>query len=131
VRAWWRGLGARLLAAQALVILAGSATLLTLALTLALGLFRAHLRRYAGPVPPELAGHIDAAFARAVVLALLLAMAAAALTALAVSYLVTRRLVRPVAAMATAAQRIAAGHYDVRVGQARLERLSGPGARPE
>ena len=33
--------------------------------------------------------------------------------------------------LATAAQRIAAGHYDVRVGQARLERLSGPGARPE
>ena len=91
-----RGLGARLLAAQALVILAGSATLLTLALTLAPGLFRAHLRRYAGPVPPELAGHIDQAFARAVVLTLLLAMAAAALTALAVSYLVTRRVVRPV-----------------------------------
>jgi two-component system sensor histidine kinase BaeS len=110
-----RGLGARLLAAQALVILAGSATLLTLALTLAPGLFRAHLRRYAGPVPPELAGHIDQAFARAVVLTLLLAMAAAALTALAVSYLVTRRVVRPVAAMAAAAQRIAAGRYDVRV----------------
>ena len=34
-----RGLGARLLAAQGLVILAGSATLLTLALTLAPGLF--------------------------------------------------------------------------------------------
>lgn len=114
-RASRHGLGARLLAAQSLVILAGSATLLTLALTLAPGLFRTHLRRYAGPVPPELAGHIDQAFTRAVVLALVLAMAAAALTALAVSYLVTRRVVRPVAAMAAAAQRIAAGRYDVRV----------------
>ena len=110
-----RGLGARLLAAQGLVILAGSATLLTLALTLAPGLFRDHLRQAAGPVPPELAGHINEAFARAVLLALLVAMAAAALTAFAVSLLVARRLVRPVAAMAAAAPRIAAGRYDVRV----------------
>ena len=110
-----RGLGARLLAAQGLVILAGSATLLTLALTLAPGLFRDHLRQAAGPVPPELAGHINEAFARAVLLALLVAMAAAALTAFAVSLLVARRLVRPVAAMAAAATRIAAGRYDVRV----------------
>ena len=110
-----RGLGARLLAAQGLVILAGSATLLTLALTLAPGLFRDHLRQAAGPVPPELAGHINEAFARAVLLALLVAMAAAALTAFAVSLLVARRLVRPVAAMAAAATRIAAGRNDVRV----------------
>lgn len=111
-----RGLAARLLAVQGLVILAGSVTLLALALTLAPGLFHDHLRHAAGPVPPALAGHINEAFARAIVLALAVAIAAAALTALGVSLLVTRRLVRPVSAMAAAAQRIASGRYDVRVG---------------
>ncbi len=110
-----RGLGARLLLAQGLVILAGSVTLLTLALTLAPRLFRDHLRQEAGPVPTELAGHIDQSFARAVGLALVVSMVAAVLTALAVSFLVTRRLVRPVAALATAAQDIASGRYDVLV----------------
>lgn len=115
-----RGLGARLLAAQGLVILVGSATLLTLTLTLAPGLFRDHLRRAAGPVPPELAGHIDEAFTSAVILALAVAIVAAAVTAFAMSLLVTRRIVRPVAAMAAAARRIASGRYDVRMSDTAL-----------
>jgi two-component system, OmpR family, sensor histidine kinase BaeS len=114
---WWqrRGLGPRLLFAHSLVILAGGTTLLALALTLAPGLFRDHLRQTVGPIPENLATHIGEAFSRAVVLALVVAVAAASATALAVSLLLTRRLVLPVAAMAAAARRIIAGRYDVRI----------------
>ncbi len=112
------GLGPRLVFAQVLVILAGGATLLAVALVLAPGLFRTHLDRVAGPITDDLAAHLDEAFARAVLISLAVAMSAASLVALAVSWFVTRRMVRPVRAMAEAAERIAAGSYSVRVGAA-------------
>ena len=110
------GLGPRLLVAQAMVILAGAGTLLVVTVALAPGLFHDHVDRAAGPIPRDLAGHIDEAFARATLLSLAVAVAAALLTALAVSWFVTARVVRPVRAMSAAAQRIAAGDYAARVG---------------
>jgi len=110
------GLGPRLLLAQGLVILAGAGTLLAVALVLAPGLFHDHVNQAAGPINGELAGHLDEAFARATLISLGVAVTAAVLVALVVSWFVTRRVVRPVQAMAEAAERFAVGDYAARVG---------------
>ena len=75
------GLGARLLLAQILVVLVGGATLLVVALGLAPALFREHVTRTVGPITPELAEHLDMAFARAVLVALAVAMVTATVAA--------------------------------------------------
>jgi signal transduction histidine kinase len=113
-------LAARLFAAQGLIVIAGATTLAVVAVVVAPGLFRDHLQRAVGPVPPELAHHLDQALAQALLLSLGIAMAAAVVTTLAVSWFVTRRLTRPIAATAAAATRIAGGDYDARVPPSRL-----------
>jgi signal transduction histidine kinase len=110
-----RSLRGKLLLAQALVILAGSVTLALVALALAPGLYRAHVARVVGTVPEELAGHLDAAFAEAMLTALGGAVAAAAVTALAVSWFSARRIAGPLHDAATAARRLAGGAHQVRV----------------
>lgn len=109
------GIDPRLLLAQALVIAAGSVTLLGVALVLAPGLFRQHVDRAAGPISDELSAHLDEAFASAVLTSLAIAVLAATAAALVVSWVVTRRVVRPLRAMAGAAELIAAGGYGARV----------------
>lgn len=116
------GLGPRLLLAQGLVILAGSGTLLAVALVLAPGLFRSHVEEAAGPIGSTLAAHLDEAFARATLISLGVGVIAAILAALVVSWFVTRRVVRPVQAMAEAAELFAVGNYAARV------RTTGAGA---
>ncbi len=113
-------LATRLFAAQTLIVIAGATTLVIVAVVIAPGLFRAHLQRAVGPVPPDLAHHLDQALAEALLISLAVAVAAALATTLAVSWLITRRLTRPIAAMATAAARIADGDYDTRVPASRL-----------
>lgn len=110
------GLGPRLLLAEALVIVTGGGTLLVVALAVAPGLFGDHVDRAAGPISADLRRHLDEAFMRATLISLGLAVGAALVTALAVSWFVTRRVVRPVRALAMAAERIAAGDYATRVG---------------
>lgn len=114
------GFGSRLLLAQSLVVLAGSVTLLAVAVLLAPGLFRAHIDRAVGPVTDELSQHLAIAFARATLISLSVATVAAGLTALGVGWFVTRRVVRPIRAMALAAQAVANGDYTARVHQAGL-----------
>jgi two-component system sensor histidine kinase BaeS len=113
-------LATRLFAAQALIVIAGATTLVIVAVVIAPGLFRAHLQRAAGPLPPELAHHLDQALAQALLLSLGVAVTAALATTLAVSWFITRRLTRPISAMAAAATRIADGDYDTRVPASRL-----------
>ncbi|RPF28284.1 sensor histidine kinase [Georgenia muralis] len=108
-------LGARLFLAQALVIVAGASTLAVVALILAPGLFEEHLRGVPEPIDDTTRQHIDTAFSGATFTSLSVAILASLITALAVSWFVTRRVVRPVEAMATAAGRIAAGDYTARV----------------
>ncbi len=115
-----QGLAARLFAAQALIVLAGAATLVVIAVVVAPGLFRDHLRRAVGTVPPDLSRHLDQALARALLVSLAVAVAAALVTALAVGWFIARRLTRPIAAMAGAAAGIAGGRYDARVPPSRL-----------
>ena len=114
------GFGPRLLAAQGLVILAGTASLLGVALTVAPVLFHRHLARAAGPIPDDVARHVDLAFSRSILISLGLAVTAASVTALLVGLFVTRRVLRPIRAMATAAELITAGDYGSRIPTARL-----------
>lgn len=110
-----RSLGAKLLAAQLLVIIAGSVTLLLVALGVAPGVFHRHVRDALGIVPPDVARHLDDAFGEATFVSLGIAVGASLLTAVAVSWLVSRRVVGPIRELALAAQRIARGAYSARV----------------
>ena len=110
-----RSLAARLLLAQLLVIVAGSATLALVALAIAPGIFHDHIRSSDGVIPDDVARHIDEAFGAAVLIALAVAIGAAFLTALAVSTFISLRIVKPIRALAEAAERIAKGAYAARV----------------
>lgn len=110
-----RSLATRLLLAQLLVILAGSATLALVALAIAPGIFQDHIRRSGNVVPDEVAPHVDRAFGVAFLIALAVAIGAAVLAALAVSAFLSLRMVRPVRELAEAAERIAKGAYGARV----------------
>lgn len=114
------GFGPRLLLAQSLVVLVGSITLLGVALFLAPGLFRTHLEQTAGPVSTEVTEHLQVAFTKAMLTSLLIGVLAAAMTGLAVSWYITRRVVDPITAMAQAAAAVAGGHYDARVTESGL-----------
>lgn len=110
-----RSLAARLLLAQLLVIVAGGATLALVALAIAPGIFHDHLRRSGVVVPDDVARHLDKAFGAAVLISLAVAIGASVLTALAVSTFLSLRIVRPIRALAEAAERIAKGAYAARV----------------
>ena len=110
-----RSLAARLLLAQLLVIVAGSATLALVALAIAPGIFHDHIRSSGGVIPDDVARHVDKAFGAAVLIALAVAIGAAFLTALAVSTFISLRIVKPIRALAEAAERIAKGAYAARV----------------
>jgi signal transduction histidine kinase len=123
-RRWRTSLGGRLLAGQLLVVLVGSVTLAAVALAVAPGLFRAHIRERLGVLPDDVAEHLDMAFEQAVLVALVVAVTAAVAAAIAVSLVATVRISRPVRALAHAAQQIAAGDYAVRAPVSNVDELS-------
>ena len=123
-----RSLTAKLFAAQVLVIVAGSVTLALVALSIAPGFFHGHVRDALGVVPPDVQRHLDMAFGDAVLLALVLAIGGAALTAAAVSLFLSRRIVRPIAGLAASAERVAQGHYGERVPVVGADELAQLGA---
>ena len=110
-----RGFASRLFLAQALVIVAGGATLALVAFAIAPGIFHSHVRRALGTLSDNTRNHIDQAFTDAVLLALGLAIAAALVAAAGISAFLAVRLARPVRALAEASRRIAGGHYSARV----------------
>ena len=110
-----RSLTAKVLAAQLAVILAGSATLLLVALTVGPALFHRHLSDALGFVPDTALTHIDEAFGEALAVSLAVAVTAAALAAAGVGWLVSTRIARPVRALAGAARRVSRGDYNARV----------------
>ncbi len=124
IRALRRSLAAKLVVAQLLVILAGGVTLALVALLVAPGLFHTHVREALGVVPQAVTDHLDQAFMDAVLVALGVATAAAAITAIAASGLLAVRLLRPIRAMAAGAERIAGGNYEVRVPEAGQDELA-------
>lgn len=121
------GLAARLLLAQVMVIAVGALTLAITAGLVAPGLFRRHLARSNVTAEP-VRRHAEEAFASSFLISLSVATAAALLTAGAVSWLIVRRLSRPVEELANAADSVAEGRYDVTVPAApfigELQRLS-------
>ncbi len=110
-----RSFGGKLLAAQLLVVLAGSITLLAVALSVGPILFHRHVRDALGVVPPDVARHLDMAFDQSTLLALGIAAAAAAATALGVSWFVSARVTRTLTTLSAASSKLAQGAYDTRV----------------
>jgi len=109
------GLAPRLLIAQTLVLLAGAATSWLVASAVGPGIFHEHLRRAGVGHTSAEAGHVEEAFASALIIALGVALTASVLLALGVTAFFTRRVQRSTNAVADSASRIAHGHYDSRV----------------
>jgi len=113
-----RSLGAKLLVAQVLVIVAGSLTLAVVALAVAPGVFHTHVRMALGDVGADVTRHLDEGLAVAMLAALATGTAVALVTALGVSCLLARRIAGPVRVLARAAGQVARGRYSARVPQA-------------
>jgi len=116
MRAATSGFGARLLAAQAMVLVAGAITTWAVASVVGPSTFRRHLRE-AGVTHTATEGrHVEEAFGSALLISISIALVAATVTALAVTWYFTRRVQRSVGQVAAAAAEVAAGRYDARVG---------------
>lgn len=116
--AWPRraGIGMRLLLAQIMVLGAGALTTELVAAFVGPPLFREHLHR-AGVAEESLEQmHAEEAYRYATALSVGVALAVSVLTALAVSWYMSRRLQRSVTDVASAATAISNGQYDIRVG---------------
>lgn len=106
---------ARLLVAQALVLVAGALTTWLVASVVGPSIFSDHLQQAGDTHTPEETRHVEEAFASALVLSVSLALLASVFAALAVSWYFSRRVQRSIGNVAAAAQQIAAGRYDARV----------------
>lgn len=108
------GLASRLLGAQLIVILVAGISLVMALVLIAPGLFTEHLRR-TGEDTPEVELHAREAFESSMSIALVLSAVVAVSTAVLLSFLLSRRVARPIAELSESAERIAAGDYDVPV----------------
>lgn len=107
-------LASRLLGTQLVVILIAGITLVVALALIAPGLFALHLQR-AGEDTPEVEAHAQAAFASSMSIALTLSAVVAVSTAVLLSWVLSRRVARPIADLSEAAEQVAAGNYDVTV----------------
>lgn len=114
------GVGARLLLAQALVLVAGGATTWIVAVIVGPPLFREHLHRAGLPHSSNEQFHAEQAYRYATAISIAVAIGVAALTALLVTWYFSRRLQRSIAEVASAATAVADGRYDIRVSPLRL-----------
>jgi signal transduction histidine kinase len=101
--------------AIAMVIIAGAATLLVVAVVVAPVVFRQHLEDAGVSSESPLASHIDEGFTVALVTAITAAVLAAAAVAAGVAALVSRRISRPIGVAAATAGRLADGDYAARM----------------
>lgn len=114
------GVGARLLLAQALVLVAGGATTWFVAVIVGPPLFREHLHRAGLAHSSSEQFHAEQAYRYATAISIAVAVGVAALTALLVTWYFSHRLQRSVAELASAATAVADGRYDIRVSPLRL-----------
>ena len=114
------GIGARLLLAQTLVLLAGAATIWIVAAVVGPPLFREHLHRAGVPAMSSEQMHAEEAYTYATAISIGVALAVSALAALVVRWYFSRRVQRSVAEVSSAAAAIADGRYDSRVSSPRL-----------
>lgn len=117
-------LSTKLLAGQLLVVIAGAATLLLVALVVGPSIFHHHIREALGYVPPDVERHLNMAYNDATLVSLAVAVCAAVLLALAVSLIVSARVVRPVKAFAAAAEHIAGESHSARVPERGTDELA-------
>lgn len=109
-------LATRLLAAQVLVLVTAVVTAWLVAAAVGPTIFRDHLGSIShSSSPADATAHAEEAFREASVISLGVAMLAALAAASAVCAYVTRRITRPVAALAKASADVAAGRFDVAV----------------
>jgi two-component system sensor histidine kinase BaeS len=113
-------LATRLFAAQALVVAVGALTLILVAAAVAPGLLHRHTAQMMDSMSGRMGRDLDQALAATLSLSLLIAVGAALLASLAISWFITRRLTAPVAQMAAVAGRVAGGDYAARVPASRL-----------
>ncbi len=114
------GLAGRLLTNIGLVILAGAVTVLVAAVLLAPALFQLHLHNAGVVVDQQVLEHVNRAFEQAVLTALAVGTVAAALTALALSWLIARRIAGPIRDAADAASDLADGRLQTRLADPRM-----------
>lgn len=110
-----RGIGARLLLAQAMVLVAFAATTFAVAAAVGPPLFREHLHRAGVPHESYEQLHAEEAYRYATVISVAVALAVSALAALVVTWYFSRRLQRSATEISSAAAAVADGHYDTRV----------------
>ena len=106
---------ARLLIAQALVLIAGALTTWLVASVAGPSIFHDHLSQAGLGHTATEAQHVEEAFASALLISIALALLTSVLAALAVSWYFSRRVQRSISSVADAASQIAAGRYDARV----------------
>ncbi|GAA2244721.1 HAMP domain-containing sensor histidine kinase [Rarobacter faecitabidus] len=109
-----RGIAVRLIIAMALVVLAGGLTALLVAALAGPVFFHHHLIEVENS-PGTTFEHAEAAFISASTLTLAVALGASALTSLAASLILARRIGATLGTMSTAAAQVAAGRFEARV----------------
>lgn len=109
------GFGSRLLVGQTLVVVAGALTTWVVASAVGPGIFHDHLERAGVGHTPDETDHVEEAFASALLVSLSVALLAAVVAALAVSWYFSRRVQRSIVPVTRAASQIAAGHHEARV----------------
>ena len=109
------GFAGRLLIAQALVLIAGAVTTWLVASAVGPEIFRDHVRRAGVAHTASETRHLEEAFSAALLISISLALLAAGAAALAVTWYLSRRVHRSVAAVAAAASQIAVGRRGTRV----------------
>lgn len=109
------GFAARLLAAQALVLVASALTTWLVASVVGPTIFSGHLQQAGDTHTATETRHVEEAFASALLLSIALALLASVAAALAVSWYFSRRVQRSIHHVAEAASQIADGRYDARV----------------
>jgi two-component system, OmpR family, sensor histidine kinase BaeS len=114
------GLAPRLLLSFALVILAGSGTVVVAAVLVGPSVFSLHLMNAGVAVDDLVLHHVTEAFGQAVLAALATGIAAAAVTALGISWFVARRLAAPIRDAAVAAKELAGGRLGTRMDDPRM-----------
>ena len=121
-RRWSPGFAARLLLAQALVLLAGALTSWLVASTVGPQVFRTHVQEAGVAHSAAEAEHVDQAFATALLISLGVALLASVVLALAVTWYFTSRMQRSLTLVTSSATEIANGNYGLRVPNADLGR---------
>jgi signal transduction histidine kinase len=123
----WRRLHTRLFVSYLLVIAVGSVAILSVSSLLTRSLFQTHLggmQRGNGGLRNVQISQLRVALSDSLNVALLVGLAVALVAAGTIAILLGRRLLRPIEDMRSAAEAIAAGHYDQQIPKPNVEELA-------